>query len=133
MTAKEIISAKNNLGIGGEYKIVKDWVYNKKDSDKRFSAYQRLDLFIGEYENAEREKNAGQNSKLVFDFLEGQNVECDYKSIYGSRYYTINGKYVRVSNHHYTSEMYKECEFNFCSYTKNGHLEIIESLKAILN
>ena len=34
MTAIEIISAKNILGIGGEYKIVKDWVYNKKNSDK---------------------------------------------------------------------------------------------------
>lgn len=133
MTANEIISAKNELGIGGQYKIVKDWVYHKKDSDKRFSAYQRLHLFIESFENAEREKNARLNSKLVFEFLELENIEADYKSIYGSRYYTISGKYVRVSNHHYTSEMYKECDFNFCSYEVNGHLEIIESLKLILN
>ena len=132
MTATEIISLKNKIGIG-EYKIVKDWVYFKKDFDKRFSAYQRLDLFIECFENLEREKNARQNSKLVFEFLEENNVECDYKSIYGSRYYTINGKHIRVSNHHYTSEMHKECEFNFCSYAKNGYLEIIESLKEHLN
>jgi hypothetical protein len=133
MNANDIIIAKKNLGIGGEYKIVKDWVYNKKNGDKRFSAYQRLDLFIEKFENEQRESNARHNSKLVFEFLENQNVKCDYKSIYGSRYYTINGKYVRVSNHHYTSEMYKECDYNFCSYKLNGHLEIIESLKLILN
>lgn len=133
MTAIEIISAKNILGIGGEYKIVKDWVYNKKNSDKRFSAYQRLDLFIESFENLEREKNARQNSKLVFEFLEENNIIADYKSIYGSRYFNINGKSIRVSNHHYTSEMHKECDYNFCSYNKNGHLEIINSLKSIIN
>ena len=130
-TIKEIFNKLNISTPTVCYKVVDGWVYRKYNHEKRFSAHMRKDLFIEDYEDSIRELNAKKNAHLVFKFLEENNIIAYYKSIFGSRYYIINGKSVRVSNHHYTSEKHEECSFNFCSYEENGYKGIIEELQSL--
>ena len=133
METKEIFESYKKIMPTVEFKVVKGWVYRKNFSEKRFSCYQRQDLFIADFVEMQNQINANENSNVVIEFLKELGLEILNKSIFGSVYFYTKKGTVRVSNHHWTSEKHNEPSLNLCSYEKNGHVSMINQLKQFLN
>ena len=93
--------------------------------------FTKFDDIVSHYEGRERERNAQENAKIVFLYIEKNGGIIIYKSIYGSRYYDYKGYRVRISNHSWTSEKHNEPDVNLYSNEKNGACEMIEKLKKL--
>jgi ribosomal protein L4 len=115
-----------------QYKVVGDKVMRKLHFEKRFSFDSKKEDFLNDFIEMQRTIIANENCKKTVEFLETLGLTPDYKSVFGAKYFFTEKGKIRVSNHHYTSEKHNEPDFNFCSYEKNGYIEIIESLKKIL-
>ena len=127
--AFDIYSKSNN----SEYKLVGQKVMRKLYFEKRFSFYSMKENFLNNFIEVQNTIVANENCKKAIEYMESIGLIPDYKSVFGAKYfYTEKGK-IRISNHHYTSEKHNEPDYNFCSYEVNGYVEIINSLKTILN
>jgi len=116
-----------------EYKIVGNKVMRKLHFEKRFSFYSTKESFLNDFIEMKKTIIANENCKKTIEFLETLGLVPDYKSVYGAKYFFTEKGKIRVSNHHYTSEKHNEPDYNFCSYEKDGYIQMIESIKLIFN
>ena len=133
MTLTQAIDYRNNQKSGRTFKVSKNWIMVKNNSDKRFSDHSSVVIFIENVENEIKTNNSRLNAQKTIEYLVLIGLEIDNKSIFGSTYFYTKKGHIRVSNHHYTSEKYNDPELNLCSYNIDGHLEMIESAKNFLS
>ena len=133
MTLTEAIEYRNSQKSGRIFKVSKNWIMVKNNSEKRFSDHSNIEIFIENTESEIKMINSINNSKKTVDFLVSLGFEIDNKSFFGSVYFYTKIGHIRVSNHHYVSEKYNDPELNLCSYEIDGYLEMIESVKKFLN
>jgi hypothetical protein len=133
MTTKEIFASYKESLPMVDFKIVKGWVYRKNFGDKRFSCYQKEDLFVNDFIEMQNSINANKNCKITVEYMESIGLIPEYKSVYGAKYFFTSKGKIRISNHHWTSEKHNEPDLNLCSYEKNGHVSMINELEQFLN
>lgn len=98
---------------------------------------EKINEMVEYYNERERQKNANENAKKVFDYLDEKGADLYYKSIYGSRYYLYKGIHFRVSNHFFESEatdkyavaIHKKSDYNIFSYEPNGWMGMIKKIQ----
>lgn len=93
--------------------------------------YHKFDELVEKWESFEREKNARENARRATEYIESKGAEIRTKSMYGSVYFSYKGYIVRISNHHWTSEMHDECDYNIVNYEEGGYVKMIEAINNI--
>jgi len=92
----------------------------------------KFDELVQRWENFDRERNADKNAKVVCEFITKKGGDLTYTSIHGSFYFNFKGFKIRVSNHDWTSEYHLSPDVNLCSYSENGHEEMISKFQKIV-
>lgn len=131
MRIEEAIIYKNNQNVK-TFKVSKNWVVAKSDTEKRFKDFSSIESFIEDTEIEINNNNAYLNSRKVVEYVLSLGLEADYKSIYGSVYFHTPKGTLRVSNHAYTSEKHLEPKLNVCSYKESGYLDMIKDINEFL-
>jgi hypothetical protein len=132
MTINQALEYRNNQN-SRIFKVSKNWVMVKGKMDTKFKDHSSIEKFIESVEEEINNKNARENCNKVVDFLKGKKIELLKTSTFGSFYFYTKNGLIRVSNHHYTSDLHKETSLNLCSYEENGFNSLIEQVENFLN
>ena len=132
MTINQAIEYRNGQNVR-TFKVSKNWVMVKGKMDAKFKDHSSIENFIESVEEEINNNNSRINCNKVVEYLKSKNIELFKTSTFGSFYFHTEKGLIRVSNHHYTSDLHKETSLNLCSYGKNGFENLINEFENFLN